>query len=119
MLGVMNAAESFTDKSWNLSHKYQDREDGSQAPLGYEFMIYLRHHGFPSPLLDWTRSPYVAAFFAFRQRPVNSDDGVAVFSYLEYFGEAKGWRDVDPTVFALGARIMASLLAGGPGANEE
>ena len=23
---------------------------------GYAYMAYLRHHGFPSPLLDWTRS---------------------------------------------------------------
>lgn len=32
----------------------------------YEFMAYLRHNGFPSPLVDWTKSPYLAAFFAFR-----------------------------------------------------
>lgn len=49
----------------------------------YAYMVYLRHHGFPSPLLDWSRSPYVAAYFAFANACKDADGRVSIFVLCE------------------------------------
>ena len=43
-----------------------------------------QHHGYPTPILDWTYSPYVAAFFALHSLPKSPDrkDSVArIFAF--------------------------------------
>jgi len=88
MRAVRPTVESFTEKRWPFHAHYRHDDGVPGAPQDYEFMAYLRHHGFPSPLLDWTRSFYVAAFFAFWSAR-GKESNVAVYSLIEYYGDGK------------------------------
>lgn len=70
----------------------------------YRYLAYLRHHGFPSPLLDWSRSPFVAAFFAFRES--NSATTRAIFAYCESPEGTRSQTIGEATIHHLGPYIQ-------------
>ncbi len=52
---------------------------GASVHLDDAFELLARHHGLPSPHLDWTRSPWIAAFFAYESAPINGTGSVAIY----------------------------------------
>jgi hypothetical protein len=102
LLSIAPAVASLTPRAWSLDTNAHVDEGFHGPPPGYDFMIYLRHHNFPSPLLDWTRSPYVAAFFAFAPRPASGCDAVAIFAFREHLGHGKSWPGDGARVVGLG-----------------
>ncbi|OFZ55636.1 MAG: hypothetical protein A2328_03960 [Bdellovibrionales bacterium RIFOXYB2_FULL_36_6] len=103
--------ESYLSQSWDLSNYAEpDIEIAtfSVEICNLEFMIYLRHHQFPSPLLDWTKSPYIAAFFAFNTAPLNEDD-VAVFVYHETKDGHKQFDSNNPSIYGVQGNIKKPI----------
>jgi len=67
------------------------------------YMAHLRHGGFPSPLLDWTHSPYVAAYFAFSR--ARRDGAVAIYAYRERPVNFKVGGSDNPQIISFGPNI--------------
>lgn len=106
-LQIAPEIETYTNKNWelpikeNLDKLFEDQDDPIIPFIpSKEFWVYLRHHGLPSPLMDWTFSPYIAAFFAFCQK--STYDRVAIFAYIESQYSIKSGAVGSPQITVIG-----------------
>ena len=70
--------------------------DPRSAPPHYELLSFVRHLGFPSPLLDWSYSPYVAAFFAFRDAEPSQE--VAIYALQAWTENGQSHMETDTRI---------------------
>jgi hypothetical protein len=65
-----------------------------------EWLAMMQHHGAPTRLLDFTRSPFIAAFFAFEQCFVQHDISVAVWAINFNFLKNKALSELESELSA-------------------
>jgi hypothetical protein len=112
--GIKPEIETFTGSAWETPDPKKVAEWTScydfsrklafvEEELAYSYLAYLRHHGFPSPILDWSSSPYIAAYFAFAQAQRSAH--VAIYVFVESPNNLKVRGSDGPSIYGVGPNI--------------
>ncbi len=59
------------------------------------FLSKLQHHGFPSPFLDWTYSPYIAAYFGILSSSESESDTFSIYVFDHYKWVKNNYQPID------------------------
>lgn len=112
IMRIRHEIGNYSQRDWKLPSlstitgwsKDYDKFALKQLPA-YSYMVNLRHNGFPSSLLDWTDSPYIAAYFAFAEK--TDAINVSIYAYFEAKPGTKVRSSDKPQIFRLGHYVSA------------
>lgn len=101
---LIPALNSLADKNFEREVPLTDSLTSPLPLKTLELLYYLRHHGFPTPTLDWSRSYLVSAFFAFDG--ADHDQSVAIYAYNESLQQFRGGSVSNPFIHSLGPYVQ-------------